>query len=456
MKLPIVALVGAPNSGKSSLLNKIAGQQAALASNVPGTTRDRQYFDVAWNGMTFTLVDTAGLDFSAKGGSASGGEKGELEENVKKQIDVAKDEADLLILLVDGKLPMESIDREVLMYFRRTKKPVLLCVNKIDSPKKIEPAKLEYKKFGIKSINPTSASTGLGVGDLLDEVVNKLKEAGHKAQELSEPKGIKISIVGKPNVGKSTIYNAILGQERAVVSSVPGTTRAPIDTYAKINDRDIVFIDTAGLKKTMQKSSQPDFLSSIKTFMSIKRSDVVFFVIDATDGITKQDQSIASRAYEDRKGIVILVNKSETLDEDDKRSLKDMVTSHFPFLWMCPIFFVSGKENIGLTDPVSAAISIYDRRSKTVSQEDLTALLKKTLKENPPRKLWDQKDPKVQKLTQVDTHPPVFELSVNSSPAISENYRKYLANTIIKELDFWGTPIVLRLFDRVKAHTSMR
>lgn len=433
---PIVAIVGPPNAGKSTLLNKISGQHTAVTSEIAGTTRDRQYLDVDWNGKTFTMIDTAGLDFSTDS---------ELDTQVNKQIDVALEEADMLIFVADGKESPGTIPQATVLKFRKSKKPVALAINKVDSPNKLDSAIAEFSRLGIKPLFPVSALTGRGIGDLLDHVAKTLPKSG------SGPKvddSIAVAIIGKPNVGKSSIFNSILGENRVVVSNVPGTTRTAIDSHLQINGTNFTFIDTAGLKKKTHRQAKPDIFSGFQTYKSIRRSDVCFLVIDSVEEITKQDQAIAQEIFSQDKGCIILANKIDAYQGDEKK-LRDYISNHFPFLWMCPLFFVSGLKGDGLHEALEAIKPIYERRHKEVSQEDLNKLLAKWMKKNPPKLLRDQKKPKVYGLTQLATNPPLFELLVNVPAAISMQFRKSVQNAIIKELDFWGTPVNLTLRKKI-------
>ncbi len=467
---PVVAIVGPPNAGKSSLLNKIAGKPIAVTSDIAGTTRDRQYLDLDWNQKSFTLVDTAGLAF---------GPVNELETNVQKQIEVALQEADAIILVVDGKQPSFALEQAVLKKFRKIKKPTILAVSKLDSPNKLEEKTADFLRLGIKPVFPVSAVTGRGIGDMLDCVAELLPKQERKEENVTDDSEINISakpfsdifvsIVGKPNVGKSSIFNKLLNTERAVVSSVPGTTRTAVDEKITINGTPYTFIDTAGLKKKDHNQEQPDIFSGFQTYKSIRRSDVCLFVIDANAEITKQDQRVAQEIFAMEKGCVILANKIDAYSEELKAELKtrkgekkgksddsyqnlqDYISHHFPFLWMSPVFFVSAKTGEGLNEALLSVKSIFDARNKTVSSELLKTFLDKKLKTNPPKLLRDQKKPKVFSLHQTEVNPPTFELYVNHPAAISLQFRKFLENAIVKELDFWGTPILLKLRGKDKA-----
>jgi len=441
--LPIVAIIGQPNAGKSTLLNKIAGTALAVTSPVAGTTRDRQYLDTAWNGVEFSLVDTAGLDLSGKD---------ELENSLRKQIDIAVDESDLVLMVVDARLGSASVDRKVINKLFRSKKTLALTLNKLDSPATWEEKIAEYRRLGIKNIFPVSALSGRGVGDLLDFVADKIKDVKIKRDSPLKDKtaGIAVSIVGKPNVGKSSIFNQILKEERVVVSPIPGTTRTAIDSRISIDGTDYTFIDTAGLKKKVYRQQQPDIYGGFQTYKSIRRSDVCFFVIDATEKITKQDQRVAQEIISQSKGAIILANKID-LYRGSRDKLRDYVSAHFPFLWMSPLFFVSGKTGEGLDEAVDAIGPIHERRNKKIDNQTLSEFLNKKMKKNPPKLLRDQKKPKIFSLHQTDTNPPTFELLVNHPAAISMQFRRFLENSIIRDLDFWGTPISLRLKGKDKA-----
>ena len=375
-------------------------------------------------------------------------------------------------MVVDGKLPPDSLDRQVLLKFRKSKQPVVLAINKLDSPKNLEALTASFLKLGLKAVFPVSSVTGRGIGDMLDHIVSVLPTAEQEEtrdtrldsgvdprRKRQETGSIGVAIVGKPNVGKSSIFNQILKDERVVVSNVPGTTRTAIDSDVTINGTDYTFIDTAGLKKKAARQAQPDVFSSYQTYKSIRRSDVCFFVVDATEEVTSQDQSVAQEIISQEKGCIVLVNKidlydagqqkKKTVAEPSREKLQAYISHHFPFLWMCPVFFVSGKTGEGLSEAIAAINKIDASRKQIVNPEALKDLLARRKKQNPPKRLMDQKEPKVYSLAQVETNPPKFELLVNHTPAIQENFRKSVENAIIKELNFWGTPIKVRLVKKV-------
>jgi GTPase len=442
--LPIIAIVGPPNAGKSSLLNKIAGKHMAITSEVAGTTRDRQYVDVSWENTSFTLVDTAGLSLEFSN---------ELEISIQKQLEAAIEEASMLILLADGKEPASAIEPRIVKKFRSLKKPICLAINKVDSPKIFEEKLAEFSRLGIKDSFTISAITGKGIGDLLDFIALTVKSLGKKIILPEINPGIAVSIVGKPNVGKSSLFNAILKEDRVVVSPIPGTTRTAIDSQIKINGNEYTFIDTAGLKKKEYRQIEPDVFSGFQTFKSVRRSDVCFFLIDAAEEITKQDQRVAQEIFSMEKGCIIIVNKID-LYQGKEEALRDYISHFFPFLWMCPAFFVSAKTGQNLNEAVKAIKPIYDARNKKIDSQILAEYLERKLKTNPPKLLRDQKRPKVFSLRQIDVNPPTFQMLVNHPAAISMQFRKFLENSMIKELGFWGTPIKLKLLQKDKALTT--
>lgn len=440
-RLPIVAIVGEPNAGKSTLLNKIAGKMFAVTSEVLGTTRDRQYIDTSWNGVHFTMVDTAGLTYD---GSDI------FEAVLKEQIDLAINEADLVLLVVDGKAGPEIIDRKTVLRFRKLNKPVVVAVNKMDSAQKTNELLIPFQKLGLKELFPVSSATGRGMGDLLDKITEILKKDYSQTEEADVVTGIPVAIIGKPNVGKSSLFNSIIKQNRVIVSPIAGTTRTAIDTQITIEGQDYTFIDTAGLKRKERQQSQPDLFSAFQTYKAVRRADICILTIDSSEPITKQDQHIAATAIELHKGVIIAASKYDLYREDEK-ALRDYISHHFPFLWFSPLFMISSKTGQGIDELIASIKPIQDSRQRVIEQEELDRLLQMTLKKNPPKLLRDQKKPKIYGLRQAEHIPPVFELIVNHPAAISEQYRRYLQKTITRLLNFWGTPIGLSLIPKDRA-----
>jgi GTPase len=432
-----VAIVGEPNVGKSTLINRLISERAALTSNIPGTTRDRFYASTSWNGVDFTLIDTAGIILE---------QRDELERNVQKQVDIALDQADLILYVIDGKRNPESINRGVLQKLRKAgvKKDIVLAINKTDSPKKYDQIFGDYQFTGVKDLFPISAISGMGVGDMLDSVTSKLAARGFKTI-VKEPGTISVSILGKPNVGKSSLFNKILGEERVVVSSVPGTTRNVIDTVIEYKDQKIKFLDTAGLKKKEKRQELPDIYAGIQTLRAMRKSDICLLVIDAAEGITQQDQRIAGEIIDSGKGLIVLANKIDLLSPEKQRHLEDNLSKAFKFLWWAPAVPISAKDGTGVKEVLQYISKIEANRNKRVDNQELSEFFFGKLKLRQPQRLRDERVPKVFSLRQEDVNPPVFIMTVNIPSAISMQFRKYIENAIIKELDFWGTPVILKL-----------
>lgn len=433
-----VAIVGEPNVGKSTLLNKIVAQRAALATPVPGTTRDRFYAPTSWNGVDFMLVDTAGIIME---------QRDELEKNVQKQAEIALDQADVIIYVVDGKQPAERVSREVLRIIRRRKKPIVLAVNKCDSPARVRAASGDFAFTGIKQIIGCSSVTGVGTGDLLDAVTDDLVKLGFGKQE-REVGTVSVSIVGKPNVGKSSLFNKITGEERVVVSNVPGTTRNPIDTLISYKDEKIKLIDTAGLKRKEKLAPLPDVYAAFQTLRTIRRSEICILVIDASEGITQQDQRIANDIVDARKGLIVAVNKIDLLTEKQHAKLELDLPHYFPFLWWAPAVPVSASKGDGVPAILDYILEIEKNRRKVFDDQTISDFLARKIKDNPPKRVRDERVPKIYSLRQEGSNPPSFLMSVNVPSAISMQFRKYVENAMIRELGFWGAPIQLRLEEK--------
>jgi GTP-binding protein len=435
----LVAIVGEPNVGKSTILNRLVSERAALVSGVAGTTRDRFYADTVWNGVGFTLIDTAGIVLE---------ERDELEKNVQKQVKIALSQADLLLYVVDGKAPPSSVNKKILQDIRRQKKPVLLLVNKVDSPKQLAAVPGSYAHTGIKTICPMSAVSGLGIGDMLDEVARELEALGFGTADEHDDGELSVAIVGKPNVGKSSLFNAILGEERVVVSPVPGTTRNVIDTVVEYSGKKIKFLDTAGLKRHEKRAPLPDVYAAFQTIRAMHRADICLFVIDAREGITQQDQKIAGEIIEAGKGLAIAVNKIDLLSEKERELLERTLAKFFPFLWWAPVVPISAKSGDGVNDLLDYILKIDENRQREIDPEVVRAFFKAKLKLRQPQRIRDERVPKVFSLAQIRTAPPVFQMVVNRPSAISMQFRKFIQNALTKEMNFWGTPVILRLEEK--------
>jgi GTP-binding protein len=442
---PVVAIVGRPNVGKSTFFNRLLGERAAIVQDQPGTTRDRLYADVEWTGRTFTVVDTGGL----LTGGDSAADVEEMYRQVREQAEQAIEEADLLLFMLDAAAGTTPSDYEIADIVRRTHKPVLLVANKADSPSR-EEAAVDLYSLGMGEPIAVSAYHGRGVGDLLDRIVALLPPESE--EEEPETDAIRIAIVGRPNVGKSRLLNAILGQERSIVSDVPGTTRDPVDTELNWNGFELVLVDTAGIRRRGKVEPGIEQFSVIRSLRAIGRADVVLLLFDAVEGITAQDEHIAGYVLDEMKGLVLVVNKWD-LVEKDSDTMREYIASfreRLQFLSWAPITFISAKYSQRIPTVLEAAIKVADERKKRVPTASLNRLLKEAVADHPPPSKpgrWL----KFLYATQADVRPPTFVFFVNDAKQVQFGYKRYLENRLRERFGFEGTP--LRLLFRNRQET---
>ncbi len=443
---PLVAIVGRPNVGKSTFFNRIVGRPIAIVEDLPGTTRDRLYADGEWTGHPFTLIDTGGLDPTSTEDYAA---------RVRAQAELAIAEADVILFLVDAREGITATDMEIAQILRRTDKPVLLVANKADNPRRRLDA-VEFYELGLGEPLPISSLHGTGTGDLLDQMVEHFP-----VLEVEEPEAaVRIAIVGRPNVGKSSLLNALLGQERAIVSERPGTTRDAIDTVLERDGQRIVLIDTAGIRKRGKVEPGIEKYSVLRAVRAIDRADVVFLLVDAADGVTAQDTHIAGYVAEAMKGLVIAVNKwdlvraeaaihrrpekdasGKTLP-DYREEYENTVRRQFNFVAYAPILFISAKTGQRLPQVLEMALQVKAERQHRVSTGVLnTAVQEAILRHNPPSDHGRQL--KVLYATQVGVEPPTIVFSVNDPRLLHFSYQRYLENELRQRFGFAGTPIKL-------------
>lgn len=454
MRTPIVALVGRPNVGKSTLFNRIAGERLAIVENVPGTTRDRLYADAEWTGSAFTLVDTGGIellegvDREARRGTAplSTGSAGYRRE-IRSQAEIAIDEADIVVLLVDAKEGVTAGDLEVADVLRRSTKPVLLAANKADNPER-DQAAVEFYELGLGEPHVVSALHGTGVGDLLDVIVAHLPVV----EEAEDDEDIlKVAIVGKPNVGKSSLLNALLGQERAIVSDIPGTTRDAIDTRLVWDDEPVVLIDTAGIRRRGHIEPGIEKYSVMRTLRAVQRADVVALLIDAAQGVTAQDTHIAGYVLEEWKSIMILVNKWDLVEKDSYTTAEftQRVRSELKFVDYAPLLFISAKTHQRINKVLPLAHKIYQERQQHIPTAELNRLLQDAVVQHPPPTKTGKRL-KFFYATQPEVSPPTFVVFVNDKELVHFTYQRYLQNRIRERFPFEGTPLKLVFKSRVR------
>ncbi|QGG47783.1 ribosome biogenesis GTPase Der [Heliorestis convoluta] len=437
MAKPIVAIVGRPNVGKSTLFNRISGGRVAIVEDQPGVTRDRIYRDAQWLDRPFTLIDTGGLEL--------GDYENPFSDVVRKQAQLAIEEADLVLFVVDGKNGLTAEDEKIADILRRTQKPVLLVVNKIEDFSKNQ--YMEFYALGLGDPIPVSASHGMNTGDLLDMVVAALPEI----EEDYAPDVIKIAIIGRPNVGKSSLTNAMLGQERVIVSDIPGTTRDAIDTPFERDGKHYVVIDTAGMRRRGKVEEAIERYSVMRSLRAVDRSDVVLMVIDAVEGVTEQDKKIAGYAHEGGKGCILVLNKWDLVQKDDKTMQRydKVIRSELGFMQYAPTMYVSAKTGQRLPKILEIVDFVSEQTNRRISTSILNELLADIVRVTPPptdkgRKL------KIYYATQASVKPPTFVLFVNDEELFHFSYRRHIQNRFRETFGFEGSPIRFIIRQREK------
>ncbi|MDY6892152.1 MAG: ribosome biogenesis GTPase Der [Chloroflexota bacterium] len=431
MTKPIVAIVGRPNVGKSTLFNRLVGERLAIVEDIPGTTRDRVYADISWEDHDITLVDTGGLEPSPES---------TLRQKVQDQAEVAIDEADVIIFLVDVVNGVTLPDMEVAEALRRSQKPILLGVNKSDNNQRRHQA-FQFHELGIGEPIPISAHHGTGVSDLMDEVSAMLPPSAPPAEE---PDMLKIAIVGRPNVGKSMLLNAILGQERAIVSEIPGTTRDAVDTIFKHNDESVLFIDTAGIRRRGRIEGGIERYSVMRSIRAISRADVALLVTDATEVITAQDAHIAGYINQALKGMVLVVNKWDLASELelDAAACSLEIEQRLKFFPGVPILFVSAQFGKGIDKILPAARDICRNREKRIPTAHLNEEVGRIIAAHSPPSVQGKKL-KISYVTQAESSPPTFVFFVNDPKLLHFSYQRYLENKLRESFGFSGIPLKL-------------
>ena len=429
MSRALVAIVGRPNVGKSTLFNKIAGKKLAIVEDSPGVTRDRNYTRAEWLNHNFTLIDTGGIEPDSD----------ELIPSlIKKQAEVAIDMAHVILFVVDAKAGLTSTDREVAQLLRRSNKPVVLVLNKVDNNKMSEHY-YDFYELGFGDPVEISASIGLGIGDLLDEVIANFPEG---VDTEYEDDVIRVAIAGKPNAGKSSILNSILGEERVIVSPIAGTTRDSIDTYFEHGDDKFILIDTAGIRKKKKVEAGVEKYSVLRTCAAIDRSDVVLIVIDATEGVTEQDTKVAGIAHEEGRACIIVINKWD-LVEKETNTMRDYtreVRDRLGFLSYAPVMFVSALTKQRLDKMIEKIKFVSNQHSMRVQTGVLNEVIAEAMMLNQPPS--DKgKRLKIYYVSQTNIKPPGFTVFVNNKELMHFSYQRYLENKIRENFGFEGTPI---------------
>ncbi|HPT92048.1 MAG TPA: ribosome biogenesis GTPase Der [Acetivibrio sp.] len=439
MSKPIVAIVGRPNVGKSTFFNYLAGKRISIVEDTPGVTRDRIYTEVEWRNRKFTLIDTGGIEPYSED---------KIMKQMKNQAEIAIETADVIIFMVDMKDGLTASDREVATMLRKSKKPIILAVNKVDKVGELPAEVYEFYNLGMDNLMPISSIHGLGVGDLLDEVFKYFPD---EAEEEYDEEVIKVAVVGKPNAGKSSLINKILGEERVIVSDIPGTTRDAIDTYVENEEGKFVFIDTAGIRRKSKITENIERYSAIRSWTAIERADVCLIMIDAVEGVTEQDTKIAGYAHEQGKASIIVVNKWDLVEKTTGtlEEYRKTVLEKLGFMLYAPVVFISAKTG-------QRVDKIYDLVKYVANQAALritTGVLNDLLNEaiamvQPPsdkgRRL------KIYYMTQASVKPPTFVLFVNNMELMHYSYERYLENQLRKSFGFEGTPIRFLIREKEK------
>ena len=437
MSKPIVAIVGRPNVGKSTLFNVLAGSRISIVKDTPGVTRDRIYADVSWTDRDFTMIDTGGIEPDSKDIILS---------QMREQAQIAIDTADVIVMIVDVRQGLVDADAKVADLLRRSKKPVVLAVNKVDNFQKFMMDVYEFYNLGLGEPVPISAASRLGLGDLLDEVIRYFPA---NSQEETEDERPKVAIIGKPNTGKSSLINKLCGKDRVIVSDIAGTTRDAVDTEVTFHGQEYVLIDTAGIRRKSKIKEEIERYSIIRAVTAVERADVVILLIDGTEGVTEQDAKIAGIAHERGKGIIIAVNKWDIVEKDDKTIYRqtERIRQILSFLSYAEIMFISAKTGQRLHKLYEMIDLVMQNNSMRVATGVLNEIMSEAVAlQQPPSDKG--KRLKLYYMTQVSVKPPTFVIFVNDKELMHFSYVRYLENRIRDAFGFRGTPLKFIIRER--------
>jgi GTP-binding protein len=436
----LVALVGRPNVGKSTLFNRLVGQRLAVVSEVPGTTRDRLYADAEWAGVHFVLVDTGGLEVTEGRHTEPLSEDSEqFLPLIRQQASIAIQDADVIVQVVDGQAGMTAADSEVADILRQAKKPVIVAANKLESPKLWDQA-FEFYELALGEVFPVSALHGTGTGDLLDAITGAIPPFDEEPEDDS----IKVAILGRPNVGKSTLLNQLIGEERAIVSPIAGTTRDAIDTRIEWDGQPMTLIDTAGIRRRGKIGTGVEKYSVLRAIKALKRADVALLLIDAEQGITAQDVHIAGMLVDENASVVVLVNKWDAIEKDAYtiNHYTDEVRSALNFMPYVPLIFISALDGQRVSKVLPQAIEVYEARYQRIPTAQLNRLMRQVIGRHPPPQKGGIRL-KFNYATQASVNPPTFVFFVNKPDWVHFSYQRYIENQIRADYPFPGTPIRL-------------
>lgn len=433
--LPVVAIVGRPNVGKSTLFNRIVGERKSITDDQPGITRDRLYAESSWLNKKFTVIDTGGIEIN----------DAPFLTEIKAQAEIAINEADVIIFACDGKTGLLPTDKDVMNILYQSNKPVIVAVNKVDT-NKYQDSIYEFYELGATKVMNISSIHGIGIGDLLDEVISHFPEI---EKDDYDEETIKISVIGRPNVGKSSLTNTLLGYERVIVSDIEGTTTDSVDTPFTIDGEKYVVIDTAGMRKRGKIYENIDKYANLRAMQAIDRSDICLMMLDATTGIVATDKNIAGYAIEKKKSLIIVVNKWDAIEKTDKtmHEWEEKIRDEFRFLSYIPIVFLSAKTKSRIHTLFPLLKTCFENYNRRVSTSLLNEVIQESMIITPPKE-HNQKRIKVYYATQVKTKCPTFVLFVNDTNALHFSYQRFLENRIRENFDLFGTPISIILRNR--------
>jgi len=432
MKTPLVLIVGRPNVGKSTLFNRLTKSHNAIVDDVSGVTRDRIYGEVDWNGKNFRVIDTGGYvpDTSDQ-----------FEIAIREQINIAVNEADAILFIVDGRLGITPIDHEIAGLLRQSKRPIYLLVNKLDSPE-LEINKNEFYSLGLTNLYDIAALNGRNLGDFLDDLIGNLEfdESGGKEDER-----LRIAILGKPNVGKSSLTNSLLGYDRSIVTNIPGTTRDSIDSVLKYYGDEIVLVDTAGLRKKAKVKENIEFYSNVRTYRALWDSDVAVVLLDAEVGLDNQDLKVIQEVIRRRKGLILAVNKWDLVEKDTHtaKEYEEMLMEKLGFVNYAPVIFISALTKQRIFKLIDLAQKVNSERKKRIPTKELNDILLPEIMKTPPPASASGKEVKIKYITQVGDYYPIFMFFANEYKHIPESYKRYLEKLIRANFGFHGVPMTL-------------
>ncbi len=437
MKTPLVLIVGRPNVGKSTLFNRLTKSKDAIVDDFSGVTRDRLYGEAEWNGKVFRVIDTGGYVPESED---------LFEKAIREQVEFAVEEADAILFIADGRNGVNPYDAEIAKLLRTSKKPVLLLVNKLDNSQQALLSS-EFYSLGLNEVYDISAINGRNIGDVLDRLV-ELLDFGEDDAERDER--MRIAIIGKPNVGKSSLTNALLGYDRTIVTDIPGTTRDSIDSVLKYYGEEIVLVDTAGLRKKSKIKENIEFYSNVRTFRALMESDVAIVVLDAELGIEKQDQKIIDEAVRRKKGLIIAVNKWDLIDKETNTAkvFENEIRETLGNVDFAPIIFISALTKKRIFKLIELAKEIYKERKKKIPTSKLNDVLLPEIEKNPPPATPTGREVKIKYVTQVGEHYPIFMFFCNYPKHVPDSYKRFLERKIREHFGFFGVPLKITLKEK--------